>query len=210
MTALVRSASLTNFMEVAGQYGLDGRALLAEVGLPLRCLDDPDLKIAASKVARLLEMAAERADEPAFGLRMAESRRLSNLGPLGLLVRDEPTLRSTLEALVRHMHLHNEALALHVEQSSNLVVIRQVMVAEGSGPLRQATRTRTRRGLPGDRHLHGGWLASAPGVLLAPRTAAAWPCTAGSSATRWNSATSSTASSAMPSTSTCRTPVRTP
>jgi AraC-like DNA-binding protein len=138
MTALVRSASLTHFVEVAGRYGLDGRALLVDVGLPLRCLDDPDLKIAASKVGLLLEMAAERAREPAFGLQMAESRRLSNLGPLGLLVRDEPTLRSTLEALVRHIHLHNEALALHVEQSSNLVVIRQEMVVEGSGPMRQA------------------------------------------------------------------------
>ncbi|RZL93043.1 MAG: AraC family transcriptional regulator, partial [Variovorax sp.] len=138
MTALVRCTSMTNFAEVAGQYGLDYRSLLAEVGLPLRCLDEPDLKVATSKVARLLELAAERAHEPAFGLRMAESRRLSNLGPLGLLVRDEPTLRSTLEALGRHIHLQNEALVLYVEESGNLVVIRQEMVAEGSGSLRQA------------------------------------------------------------------------
>jgi hypothetical protein len=139
MIALVRSASLTHFMEVAAEYGLDGRALVAEVGLPLRCLGDPDLKIAASQVGRLLELAAERAHEPGFGLRMAESRRLSNLGPLGLLVRDEPTLRSALEKLVQHIHLHNEALALHVEPSSNLVVIRQELVTEGGGPLRQPT-----------------------------------------------------------------------
>jgi AraC-like DNA-binding protein len=138
MTALVRSASLTYFAEVAAQYGLDSRALLTEAGLPPRCLDDPDLKTAANGVFRLLETAAERAHEPAFGLRMAESRRLSNLGPLGLVVRDEPTLRSALEALVHHMHVHNEALALHVEQSSKLMVIRQELVAGGGEPVRQA------------------------------------------------------------------------
>jgi AraC-like DNA-binding protein len=139
MTALVRSASLTHFPEVAAQCGLDGRALAVEVGLPPRCLDDPDLKVSARLVGRLLELAARRSHEPAFGLRMVESRRLSNLGPLGLLVRDEPTLRSALEALMRYVHLHNEAIAVRVEQVSNLVVIRVELDAEGATSVRQAT-----------------------------------------------------------------------
>jgi AraC-like DNA-binding protein len=139
MSALVRSASLTHFAEVAAQCGLDARALVVEVGLPPRCLQDPDLKIPTRSVGRLLELAAERAREPAFGLRMVESRRLSNLGPLALLVRDEPTLRSALEALMRHIHVHNEALAVRVEQVSNLVVIRQELDPEGVTSVRQAT-----------------------------------------------------------------------
>jgi AraC-like DNA-binding protein len=138
-SALVRSAALTHFADVATECRLDARALIAEVGLPPRCLDEPDLKVPARAVGHLLELAAERGREPAFGLRMAASRRLSNLGPLGLLVRDEPTLRAVLEALVRHMHLHNEALALRVEQSSNLVVIREELAGDGNQPLRQAT-----------------------------------------------------------------------
>lgn len=139
MTARVRSASLTCFTEIAQDCGLNARTLVAEVGLPARCLDDPDLKVPARAVGQLLELAAARSNEPAFGLRMAESRRLSNLGPLGLLVRDEPTLRHALEALVRHIHLHNEALAVSVEQVSNLVVIREELSAEGVSSLRQAT-----------------------------------------------------------------------
>lgn len=139
MTSLVRSASLTHFDQVAAAYGLDARALVAAAGLPSRCLDDPDLKIPARGVARLLEMAAERARDPAFALRMVESRRLSNLGPLGMLVRDEPTLRDALEALMRYIHVHNEALAVRVEPSSNLVVIRFELDAEGGEPVRQAT-----------------------------------------------------------------------
>ena len=138
MTLLVRSASLTHFAQVAADCGLDARALVAEAGLPARCLDDPDLKVPSGAVGRLLEHAAERGREPAFALRMVESRRLSNLGPLALLVRDEPTLRQVLEALVRHIHLHNEALAVRIDQLSNLVVIRAELLGEGAASLRQA------------------------------------------------------------------------
>lgn len=138
MTQLVRSASLTGFAELAVACGLDPYALVAEVGLPRRCLHEPDLMVAAPRVGRLLELAAARGREPAFGLRMAESRRLSNLGPLALLVRDEPTLRHALEALVAHIHMHNEALTVSVEQVGNLVSIREQMDA-GHEAFRQAT-----------------------------------------------------------------------
>jgi len=139
MSALVRSASLTHFAELTAECGQDARALVAEVGLPRRCLDEPDLKIPAEPVGRLLELAAARAGEPAFGLRMAESRRLSNLGPLALLVRDQPTLRQALEAIVTHIHLHNEALAVGVQQVGNLVSIRAELDAKRGQSLRQAT-----------------------------------------------------------------------
>lgn len=138
MTTLVRSATLSYFIEVASQCGLDARRLVATVGLPVRCLDDFDLMVPAHSVVRLLELAAARAHEPAFGLRMAESRRLSSLGPLGLLVRDEPTLQSALEALVRHIHLHNEAMVVQVERTAGVVLIREEMIVEGSPPMRQA------------------------------------------------------------------------
>jgi AraC-like DNA-binding protein len=138
MTPLIRSAGLTNFADLAARCRLDVRALLHEAGLPARCLDDPDLRVPVASVVRLLELAASRAREPAFGLRMAESRRLSSLGTLGLLLRDEPTLRGVLEASVRYVHLQNEALAVKVEQVGNLLIIRiGLTTAQGQG-LRQA------------------------------------------------------------------------
>lgn len=138
MTTLVRSPTLSYFVDVASECGLDARGLVAAVGVPARCLDDHDLMTPARSVVSLLEFAAARAREPAFGLRMAESRRLSSLGPLGLLVRDEPTLLSALEALVRHIHLHNEAMVVEVERTGSLVLIREEMIVEGSPPMRQA------------------------------------------------------------------------
>ena len=138
MTVLLRAATLTNFESVATACGLDARALLAEVGLPPRCLEDPDLPLPGAAVAELLERAATRGHEPAFGLRMAAARRLSNLGPLGLLMRDQPTLRHALGALVHHIHLHNEALTVTLEEGDGLVTIREETVIEGGAPTRQA------------------------------------------------------------------------
>lgn len=138
MAIMTRAAALTNFEPVATACGLDARALVAEVGLPLRCLDDPDLMVPAAQVADLLERAATRAREPAFGLRMAATRRLSNFGPLGLLLRDQPTLRHALEALATHVHHHNEAFALSVVEDGALVSIRAEVVIDHGHPVRQA------------------------------------------------------------------------
>ncbi len=139
MTALVRSAALTYLTELAAACGLEAHALVAGVGLPPRCLVDPDLKVPARLVARLLETAAAQGHEPAFGLRLAASRRLSNLGPLALLVRDAPTLRRALEILMHHIHVHNEAVSVQVDEYGGLVAIRTELAPEGAGSLRQAT-----------------------------------------------------------------------
>jgi AraC-like DNA-binding protein len=139
LAALVRSASLTQLEQLCARHGVDARALVSEVGLPTRCLDDPDLMIPAHAAGRVLELAAERCHEPALGVKMAESRRLSNLGPLGLLVRDEPTLRRALEAIMTQMHLHNEALWVRIEQVGTLVAIRAHLDAGDRVAYRQAT-----------------------------------------------------------------------
>ena len=138
MTVLVRAAVLTYFDSVATACGLDARALVNETGLPPSCLEEPDLMLPAQRVGALLELAASRGREPAFGLRMAESRRLSNLGPLGLLVRDQPTLRHALGTLIRHMHVHNQAMAVTLEEADGWVTIREDTSAEGGQSMRQA------------------------------------------------------------------------
>ena len=139
MSGLIRSASLTDYADVARKTGLDPFRLLSEFGLPQRCLQEPDLKVPLDAVRRLLEASAERSGVEAFGLLMAERRRLSNLGPLGLLVREQPTLRLAVEALARYANRLNEALFLTIDESSNVVVLREELIVGASGPVRQST-----------------------------------------------------------------------
>lgn len=138
MVTFLRAATLTNFEQVARECGLNAQALVQEAGLSPRHLQEPDLKISASAVGALLELAAQRAHEPGFGLRMAASRRLSNLGPLGLLLRDQPTLRHALETLVHHLHTHAEALSVSLVEAGDLVIIREEPLVESGAPLAQA------------------------------------------------------------------------
>ncbi len=139
MIGLIRGASLTHYAEVAQRAGLDPFRMLSEFGLPPRCLKDPELMVPIDAVRRLLEASAERSGVEGFGLLMAEARRLSNLGPLGLLIRDLPTMRLALEALVRYSNRLNEALFLTIEESQEVVVLREELIVGGSGPVRQST-----------------------------------------------------------------------
>jgi AraC-like DNA-binding protein len=70
---------------------------------------------------------------------MAETRQLSNLGPVGLLVREQPTLRLAVEALAHYTRQLNESLFLTIEDSGNVVVLREEIIVGDSGSVRQAT-----------------------------------------------------------------------
>jgi AraC-like DNA-binding protein len=136
---LIRSASITNYAEVALRCGLDPARMLAEFRLPQRCLRDPELKVPVNAVWRLLEASAQRSGVESFGLQLAEARRLSNLGPLGLLLREQPTLRRALETLASYGNRFNEALFLTLEEAGDVVVLREELIVGGSASVRQAT-----------------------------------------------------------------------
>lgn len=139
MNRLVRSASLTHFADVAARHGLDAHALVAEAGLPATCLSNPDLKIDAQVTLSLIERAAALAQQPAFGLLMGERRRMSNIGPLAVALRDEPTLQHVMDVLVSHIRLHNEALRIQIEPYGSVVVIRLDILTDQGRCFRQGT-----------------------------------------------------------------------
>ena len=139
MINVVRGASLTNYAEIARRVGLDPARMLSEFGLPQRCLQDPELKVPMDPVRQLLEASAERSHVEGFGLLMAEARQLSDLGALGLLIREQPTLRLAIEAFVRHGRRLNDALLLTVEESGDVIVLREELIVGRSGSVRQST-----------------------------------------------------------------------
>jgi AraC-like DNA-binding protein len=81
--------------------------------------------IRASTVGRLLEASAKVGSAEDFGLRMAETRRLSIFGPIGLLLQQEPTVRRALASLARYLRLHTDALALGIEEEGETAIIRE-------------------------------------------------------------------------------------
>lgn len=139
MSYYLRSASLTHYVEVARAVGVDPYQQLRAARINRSVLLDPDIRMPAEQVGRLLEASAKAGQVDDFGLRMAEMREFSNLGPLAFVVREEPTLRRALESMVRYMGLQNESLFMRVEESESLVVIRLQILSEQPGAMRQAT-----------------------------------------------------------------------
>jgi predicted alpha/beta hydrolase family esterase/AraC-like DNA-binding protein len=134
-----RSGSLTSFPEVAREVGLDPWSLLHEFGLPRGCLDEPDSMVPSDSVCRLLEASATRSGTEGFGLRMAEVRKLSSLGPLGMLAREQRTLRDAVNALAHYARLINESLHISIEESGDVAILREELLVGEAVPVRQAT-----------------------------------------------------------------------
>lgn len=128
MTALMRSASLAHYADLATSVGLEPLDMLAAVGLPRSCFDNTELRIPAASVMRLMELSGERSGEPAFGLRLSVTRRLSSFGIVGMLARDEPTLRQAMDTLTRYLYLHNESLSTQLHEAGGVAVIEQVFL----------------------------------------------------------------------------------
>jgi AraC-like DNA-binding protein len=137
MPKLVRSASLTDYIEVARAVGLDPSRMLGSVGLSRRCLQNPDIKVPEDAVCELLEASAAVAGIDDFGLRMAERRALANLGALGLLVRDQPSVRGALEAWIQYRTLHTDSVSFRIEERDGYVRISVVLFVETPRPTRQ-------------------------------------------------------------------------
>ena len=156
VSRLVRSASLSGFVELCRGFGADPFALIAEAGLPPSCLADPDTRIDVRKGARALELAAERTGARDFGLRLAEARRLSNLGLVGLIGRDQPTLREAIHMFGHYMWMHNESLALHLQEFDDIAIWQANSAAIGGS--RQAMELAVGVMMRGLRSLLGtGW-----------------------------------------------------
>ena len=123
MGPTIRSASLVDYVEVARSVGLDPYKMLERIGLPRSSLRSPDLRISADTVAELLEASASAARVEDFALRLAQRRGLSNLGPLALIVREQPTVRKAIEVLIQYIGLHSDALCPRLGQKERVVTI---------------------------------------------------------------------------------------
>lgn len=136
--AVIRSASLHGYSELAASVGLQPQRMLRQAGLDPRVLEQPEALLRVSAVRALLESSAAQSGAEDFGLRLAQGRRLSNFGPIAIVLQEAPTGRAALESLVRYLRLLNASLLTRIEDHGNLVLIREEFVWAGGQPMRQS------------------------------------------------------------------------
>jgi AraC-like DNA-binding protein len=111
---------------------------LAAVGLRPDDLAEPDGWVRAAAVARLLDRTAAESGHEDVGLMLARRRRLSTLGPLSVVLREEPDLRSALVLLVRYERSLNEAMRLDLSERHGLATVSTWLEFGEPAPVRQA------------------------------------------------------------------------
>jgi AraC-like DNA-binding protein len=139
ISRLIRSATLYGYKELAQSLGLNIADLLRQVGLSSTVFDEPDHPIRLDAACALLELSAQHSGLENFGWRLATRRRLANLGPLSVVLREEPTGLAALEALSRYQRLVNPSLSTRIDRFNDVVVVHEELAADASTPLRQST-----------------------------------------------------------------------
>jgi AraC-like DNA-binding protein len=137
MRPCIRSATLDGFGELAQSLGLDPARQLAHAGLDASDLAAPERWIPAVAAAWLLEMAAADSGCGDFSLLLSERRRLATLGPLSVVLREEPDLRSALLLLIRYEYSYNEAIDLQLTEGDDLASMRVWLNFGEPAPTRQ-------------------------------------------------------------------------
>ena len=134
-------------------------------GLDLADLAVPDKWIPAAAAAWLLEMSAADSGCEDFGLRLSERRRLATLGPLSVVLREEPDLRSALLLLIRYEYSYNEAISLQLGEANGLATMRVWLDFGEPAPTRQGLELAVAALLGVIRRADAARLAGAGGLL---------------------------------------------
>lgn len=123
ITLLVRSTNLNGFLDLVRSLRTDPLPLIRSAGLDPADLAVHDRWFPVTAVCELLDNAAQATGCPDFGLRLAEVSRFSNIGPVGLVAREEPDVRSALELIIQYLHGYNEALLARITDANGLATI---------------------------------------------------------------------------------------
>ncbi|OAJ59721.1 AraC family transcriptional regulator [Paraburkholderia ginsengiterrae] len=135
---LIRSASLNGYVELVQSLGRDPYVFLRDVGLSARLLENPETLIPSHLVREVLEVSARATGVEDFALRLAARRTFSNLGPISLVLKEEPTPRKALDTLSRYLKLLSATLITRIEDAGQAVIIREELLPSPGLATRQA------------------------------------------------------------------------
>ena len=122
---LVRAAALTGYFDVAEDLGLQVAPLLRRAGLTRSMMSNPEQMLPADSVIGLLEESARASGCDTFGLRMADERRLSDIGLLSLLILHQATLRHAIGVVAEFRNRINSTLTLQLEEHEDVAFLRE-------------------------------------------------------------------------------------
>jgi AraC-like DNA-binding protein len=113
------------------QLGADPASVIADVGLAADSLDRPDQRIPYAAMGALFVEGARRTGCSHFGLLCGRAWHVAELGLLGELMRNAPTVGDALRTLTVHQHLNSEGGLAFLLRRSGVVDFGYAIYAPG-------------------------------------------------------------------------------
>lgn len=134
MKPRIRSVSLSKYARVANELGIDPLRMFRQVGLDHSCLNSPDLLVPESAFAKLLESSSAQAGHASLGLLMGSYWRLSDFGPISLLLQHQESLSAMLKTLKDYNHLISSTVGTEVVTQGRYSIIQLHLDTERDNP----------------------------------------------------------------------------
>jgi len=143
------------------QLGTDPSVALADAGLAPNALRDPENRIPYAALGRLLRGSATVTRTPHIGLLAGRLWHLSDLGVVGTLMRNSPTVGEALRKLTLYQHLNSEAAVPFIREGANVVDLGCATYGSGLVGIAQFSDAYLAAGVNFLRELCGpGWVPS--------------------------------------------------
>lgn len=137
--ATIRAGSLAPLKAAAAAASLNLPSVLRAAGLNADALDEPEARLPIAAAAALLEAAAVEARRQDFGLAMAQSWSMADLGPVSVALAYQDNLREAVHALARHRAHLSDAVSLDIEDDGDHARLRLSLALPPGTPNRQLT-----------------------------------------------------------------------
>ena len=119
---LCRRAALHGYLHVAQELGIDAERILRAHGLAPNALE-PDAWAPVDDVAGVLGSSFEASGREDVAMLLAQRRRFSTLGPLSLLLHEEPDVDRALALLHKSVASYNQALSFYPAHGERLTFL---------------------------------------------------------------------------------------
>ena len=113
--------------------------MFRQVGLDHSCLNSHDLMVSESAFAQLLEASSAQTGDASLGLLMGACWRLSDFGPISLLLQHQANLSSMLQTLKEYNHLISSTVTTEVVTQGRYSIIQLHLDTERENPGRHPT-----------------------------------------------------------------------
>ncbi len=137
MSDLIRAAVLSHYQDYARSLGLDAAAQVHAVGLPVGCVDQPDMFISYGRFIALLENSALASAHPFFGLRLGALQGIDQFGALGYLLSSSNTVAEALASFQRYFHTFSAGSSVDVKVEGGVVRLVYQLAVQSTPSLRQ-------------------------------------------------------------------------